>query len=899
MADQEQFRPDPDALLAAVQREEAREKRGKLKIFFGMSAGVGKTYAMLQAAHELKGRGINVIVGYIETHKRRETEALLEGLTVVPRIKREYKGVLVEEMDLDAILERHPEYVLVDELAHTNAEGSRHAKRYQDVLELLDNNISVYTTLNVQHVESLVDTVRQITGATVYETVPDSVLDIADDIELVDLPPEELLKRLNEGKVYSAERSVAALQNFFREGNLFALREIALRKTAERVGKQLQDYMQVNRIEGPWKTIDRLLVGISPSPYSEQLVRWTRRVASTMEASWIAVYVQTSRTLSTEDEERLKKNITLARELGAEEIITTADEDVANAFLRIARQKNVTQIVVGRSLGNPFLNFFRGGSLVDRLIKKSGDIDVYVAQGARADARAKKGIRLQPRSPVQQYLFAAGVICAVSIACFLAGNVIDYRSVGMFLLFTVSLLALVVGRGPVLLAATLTAFIWDFFFIPPLFTFYISSSPDSLLVVMYFLIALIGGSLTTRIRAKEIAVRRREKQSLSLYALAKEINNADTIDDIVRASVIQIGMTFDVKVACFLRDKDGELSRVPHEASTMGVPDMKEWSVVSWVFENGKSAGQGTSTLPFAEATYYPLLTNDAPIGVIGISSGDEQPLVFEQEVLFQAYLNQIAPALEREILRKDAEQAHVLAESERLYKTLLSSISHELRTPLATITGAASSLMDEKTSDNTLARNMLIGDIHHSAYRLNRLVENLLDMTRLESGMLKLNYDWCDVSDLLNVVTTNLKRELSNHTIKISMPTELPLIKIDFVLIEQAIANILLNAAQYTPAGTTLTLGAYAEAKNVVITVDDEGPGFSQEALKHVFEKFYRAPGTTSGGTGLGLSITRGFIEAHGGSVSVDNRPSGGARFVIRLPISEMPKPPHEMEAA
>jgi len=619
MPPQEHIRPDPDALLSAVQREEERENRGALKIFFGMAAGVGKTYAMLQAAHELKDRGVNVVVGYIETHKRRETEALLAGLTVVPRVKREYRGIQTEEMDLDAILALHPEFTLVDELAHTNAEGSRHAKRYQDVLELLDNGVSVYTTLNVQHVESLVDTVRQITGATMFETVPDSVLDVADEIELIDLPPDELLKRLHEGKVYTAERSKAALQNFFKESNLTALREISLRKTAERVGKQLQDIMQVNRIEGPWKTIDRLMVGISPSPYSEQLIRLTRRVASAMEAKWFGVYVQTSHALAPEEEERLKKNITLARELGAEEIATTSDEDIAAAFLRVARQKNATQIVVGKSLGGRFANFLRGGSLVDKIIKGSGNIDVYIAQSERVNEKREKWVPLRFRSPIKQYTYASAIVCAVSLACFLAGNIIEYRSVGMFLLFTVSLLAIFVGRGPILVAAALSALIFDYFFIPPVYTLVISSFPDALLVVMYFLTALIGGTLTTRIRAKESAVRRREKQSLALYTLAKEINNADTADDIVRVSVEQIGAIFDVKVACYIKDETGALRKNPHPSSKLPAPSIKEWSVALWVFENSQPAGNGTNTLPFAEAAYYPLQTSNGVVGVIGV----------------------------------------------------------------------------------------------------------------------------------------------------------------------------------------------------------------------------------------------------------------------------------------
>jgi two-component system sensor histidine kinase KdpD len=890
-------RPDPDSLLAAVQREEERSRRGKLKIFLGMVAGVGKTYAMLQAAQELLMRGANLVVGYVETHKRPETAELLLGLRIISRLKLHYRGVELEEMDLDAILSMRPEYVLVDELAHTNAEGARHKKRYQDILELLDHGINVFTTLNVQHIESLVDTVKQITGVAVYETVPDSVLDRADEIELVDLPPEALLDRLAEGKVYTPERSDTAMRNFFRKGNLTALREIALRKTAERVGIDLQDYMKIHRIEGPWKIIERLMVAIGTSPYSEQLIRWTRRLATTVDAPWIAVYVRTSRPLNQNEEKRLKQNMALAGELGAE-LVTTVDEDVVAALLRIAQQKNVTQIVVGRSPSLGIMNIFHRRSIVNRLIAESGGLDVYVVHRDKLTFPHEKQKIFCSRSGPRQYLLACGTIILASLLFFLATAFIDYRSVGMFLLFTVSILALFVGRGPIFAAATLSATIWNFFFIPPLFTFHIHSFSDWLMVGMYFIIALVGGELTGRIRGRETAVRRREEQAVSLYALARELNSARSLHEIVEKATQQIGSAFDARVCCFLPHGSESLSNEAHPSSTFKPGSEKEWSVASWVFHNRQPAGRGTNTLPFAEAIYYPLLTRNGIVGVVGIAALAHQPMPVDQEGLLQTFLHQIAVALEKEMLRAAAEQTHMLAESERLHKTLLNSISHELRTPLVTITGAASSLIESDTADHPERRGILVGDIYSAAQRLNRLVKNLLDMSRLESGMLKPNLQWCDAGDLVQVVLRNLEKELADHRIRTEIAPDLPLVHIDFVLMEQVLTNILMNSAQYTPAGTEITLRVAAVENVFAFVIEDEGPGFPQEEIEHIFEKFYRLQKTKPGGTGLGLSIAKGFVEAHRGTIIAENRMDRGARFIIRLPMVAAPPAFEEAES-
>jgi two-component system sensor histidine kinase KdpD len=889
----ESERPNPDVLLASIKRSERAKQRGTLKIFFGMCAGVGKTYAMLKAGQALKARNISVAVGIVETHGRKETEALLTGLPVIPRLQTDYKGKGLSDLDLDAVLAAKPGYALVDELAHTNAEGMRHGKRYQDVLELLDNGINVLTTLNVQHVESLVDSVRQITGITVRETVPDSVLDMAGEIELVDLPPEDLLARLKEGKVYTAERSEAAAEHFFQKGNLTALREIALRKTAERVDLQLREYMREHRISGPWKTVERLMVAIGPSPYSEQLIRWTRRISATMEASWVAVYVKTPRPLSDDSEKSLKKNIALAEELGAE-LVATNDDDIASALLRVARQHNVTQIVIGKSMTSPLRDLFHGGSLVNRLIRESGGIDIYVVQ-SDMDAPPQGNQRRRPEIPgagssVRHYVVSCCAVLGATIACYLSSRFIDYRSVGMFLLFIITVLSLFFGRGPLFAAALLSAVSWDFLFIPPVFTFSILHSSDVMMVLLFFMVALASGILTSRVRIKETVVRRREFQTSNLYSFVNKLAAAEGINDIAGAGVQNLESVFRMQVALFLPDGGGGIGTAIHPSSTFNPGTEKELSVAEWVFANKKPAGHGTSTLPFSAAVYYPLVIHDHCIGVAGLVPPDKSIMTSENEALLMMFLHQWAFALDRAHLRVEAEKTQLLKESERLNKTLLSSISHELRTPLATITGASTSLMDPGVVGNKNAQGILAAEIRTASMRLNRLVENLLDMTRIESGGLHVLKDWCDIRDLVNAVVTDLHEELSQHTVIVSVGDDVPLVKLDGVLVEQAISNIVLNAAQYTPAGTKISIKAGFESGSVVITVDDEGPGIHEQALDKVFEKFYRAPGSKAGGTGLGLSIVKGFVAAHEGSVEVRNRPGGGATFEIRLPAENKP---------
>lgn len=875
MNEQYDLRPDPDELLTSLKLEEERSKRGKLKIFFGMCAGVGKTYSMLKSAAVEAEKGVDIVVGYVETHGRKETEALLNGFEIISRKNVLYKETSLPEMDIDAIIQRKPNTVLVDELAHTNAPESRHNKRFQDVLEILDNGIDVYTTLNVQHLESRADTVAQITGIVIRETLPDEIFEKADEVELIDITTKELLIRLTEGKVYAEERSREALLNFFREGNITALREMSLRIVADRVDKQLRDYMQLKRIRGPWKSGLHLMVVIGPNQQSAKLIRWAKNLSYTMSASLMALYVETPRPLNDAQNEQLTKNINLARQLGAE-VVTTSDNDLVKAILTVASKENITHIVVGKPRTRNLLSLLQLGSFVQRLIKNSGNIDVYVlGSDQQSDISYKRYIAFPSYTskPIQYFISALAVIIP-SFLMFHLSHAIGYQVVSLVMMFIVSLLATVFGIGPILLAAFLSTAIWDYFFIPPHFTLHIEKPEDALTCIMFFVIALINGVLTTRVRRQQKLTKDREERTNALFQLTKELSLATNLDEVLSISKKRIKKHFDVEPIFILQDGQGKLQE--YNAFTEN-----EYSVASWSYRYCKNAGHFTDTLPSSKHTFYPLYGATLKTGVVAIELAAR--LKGDKELFWDTFITQISNAIEREFLNKIARRAQLLNESDKLYNTLFNSISHEFRIPVATIMGASDALMSQDYPQEI--QKEFYGEINKASERLNRLIENLLNMSRLESGRITPRFEWCEVNDLANEVVKNLQKELEEYNVEVVISPDTPMVKLDFGLTEQVLYNLVYNATQHAPKGSTIRLKFFFDNDTLTILVMDRGEGFKYPDIAHIFDKFYRGTDAKPGGMGLGLSIVKGFIEAQGGTVSAENRTNGGARFVIKMP--------------
>jgi two-component system sensor histidine kinase KdpD len=877
-------RPDPDELLKNLQAEEYG--RGKLKIFLGYAAGVGKTFAMLEAAHQRKQQGIDVVVGYVETHHRVETEEMIAGLEVLARKQVEYHNVVLPELDVDVVLKRRPAIVLVDEFAHTNAPGSRHPKRYLDVEEILDAGIDVYTTLNIQHLESLNDVVTQVTGVIVRETVPDRVIDEASEIEVIDLPPEELLTRLSEGKVYIPEQAARAIQKFFRKGNLTALREIALRRAAKRVDDQMRSYMQTRAIPGPWPATDRLLVCISPSPLAEKLVRNTRRLAEELNAEWFAVYVEiaTKPENNPVNRERIGRTLQLAEELGAKSL-TLAGRSIHEAVLEFARKNNITKVVVGKPL-KPRWQELLQGSIVDQLVYASGDIDIYVVS---AEFEAKKTIvpqTLQPHRPFGRYLISLGLVAfSTLIGLSIRGN-FEPTNLVMLYLTSVVISAIFLGRGPSLLAAIVGVLAFDFFLIPPYLTFAVSDTQYILTFAVLFVVSLVISSLTARVREQAESAIQREKQTSALYNLGRDLTSATDLKSITDIIIAHITQAFDREIAIFL-PVNGHLR--PFASSPGYLPDENELAVAIWAFEHDQPAGRGTDTLPAAPLRCQPLKTSKGIVGVLGIRPKDASSfLTPEQRQTLVAFTNQAALAIERASLVEQARQAELLQATEILQTALLNSISHDLRTPLVAITGALTSLDEQAENLNDEYRRSLIGTAREEADRLNRLVGNLLSMTRIESGAIKLSNEPGDVQDVIGTALEQLGKRMEKHEVNVNVPPDLPLIPMDFTLMVQVLVNLLENAVKYSPENSPIDVSATLADGKARIQVADRGVGIPPEDLVRVFDKFYRVQRPKSvSGTGLGLSISKGIVDAHHGSIYARNRENGGSLLVVELPLN------------
>jgi two-component system, OmpR family, sensor histidine kinase KdpD len=885
MRDNEEMRPSPETLLKVAQAEEAEQGRGKLKIFLGYAAGVGKTYAMLEAAHQRKADGRDVVAAYVESHGRSETDLLLEGLEVVPKAQIAYQGVLLPEMDIDAVLARRPQLALVDELAHSNAPGARHEKRWQDVEELLSCGIDVYTTVNIQHFESLNDVVAQITGVTVRETVPDRLLDLAVEIRLVDIPPEDLLQRLSEGKVYLPEKAALATDKFFKPGNLMALRELSLRRAASRVDDQMRAYMESRSIAGPWPVAERLLVCVSGSPYSERLIRTTRRLADETRAPWHTVYIETpgSDRNTRDNRERVWKDLRLAESLGAQ-VATLTATSVAEALIDYGVRNNVTKIVVGKP-AKPRWREFLKQPLVDQIIRLSGSIDVHVVSIATAPQLAARRPARVP-IPWQGYLKSIVLVLGTSLACEPAHRYLAPVNLVMIYLLAVVLAATRLGRRPAMLAALLSVAAFDFFFVPPRLTFAVADTEYFITFAAFLTVGVVISTLVSQARERAEAIRDREVQTASLYYLSRDLAVAADLEGILDALVRNITESLDAQVVVLFAE--GERLEVKRGSGGLTL-DQKELAVADWAFRNRSPAGPGTETLVSAALLYLPIQTSGDVLGVLGVKLSNQADYTSQlSRRLLDAFATQAALAIERVQFGKQAEQAQILQARESLERALLNSISHDLRTPLVSITGALGALRDQGSQLEGEARRDLLDAAFEDAGRLNRFVGNLLDMTRLEAGALKVKLVPNDVQDLIGCALSALETQAGERRIEVRVPSGLPLVSMDLVLMTQVLVNLLDNALKYASRDSRIEVTAELVDGALMLAVCDRGPGIPEKELTRVFDKFYRVPVPEgAGGTGLGLSICKGIVEAHGGSIRAENREGGGLRMTVALPVS------------
>jgi two-component system sensor histidine kinase KdpD len=887
-------RPDPDALLAAQAAAPGGDRRGRLKIFLGMSPGVGKTYAMLEAAQARRRAGDDVVVGLVETHGRRETEQLLAGLEVLPRRTLSHRGVKVAEFDLDAALSRAPALLLVDELAHTNVPGSRHDRRWQDVEELLEAGLDVFTTLNVQHVESRAGTVGEITGVTVRETVPDSILDRA-EIKLVDLSPADLRRRLDEGKVYLGSRAAVASANFFREANLTALREMTLRLAADHAGQDTREFHRASTTAGPWKSGHRLLVAVGPSPHSAELIRWTRRFADSLACPWLAVHVESAPATSDADQARVTAHLDLARRLGAE-VVTTTDQAFVGGLLRVAREANVTHLIVGKP-GGGWRSRIRGEWRLLRTVRESGGIDVHVVRvaGEREASPVPVSGGGRGRAAVagrvlwREHGLTLATVAATAGLCGLLDPLLGPRALAFVFLLPVVALALCFGRAAVFVAATASALAWNFLFLPPRFTFVIQRADDLVLFAGYFVVAAFVGQLVHRLRSQEQAERQRERRTRALYELTRDLAAARTRDEVVWTLLAAVDRAFRTPAALSFAAPGGEGVR-PHPDSTLELDD-KERSVASWAARYSRPSGRFTGNLPGSAALHVPLATDRGVAGVLSLTPpGSHAPPPAQRELL-EAFARHAALVLDRLELQRDVERGRLAAESDRLGRALLDCVSHELRTPLTVLHTAASALQQLDPRRDPVTARALAGEVTLATHRLGRLVDHLLDMSRIESGVLQPQPQWVDPVDLATAVRHRVGSELGERPWSVQLDPRLPLVWLDPRLTEQALANLVHNACLHTPAGTPVELTLRRDGGQVVWEVLDRGPGFAPEAVARVFDKFYRSARASAGGTGLGLAIARGFVVAQGGSVAAANRSPQGAVVTVRLPYREPPR--------
>lgn len=896
-----EHRPDPDALLKQVQQEGPERTQGKLKIFFGAAPGVGKTYAMLEAGHRLQQEGIDVLVGHVDTHGRKETEALVQGLRVLPPRWVIHRNTKLREFDLDAALERHPAVILVDELAHTNASDARHPKRWQDVMELLEAGIDVYTTLNVQHIESLNDVVAQITYVRVRETIPDAVLERANEIELIDLPPDELLNRLREGKVYIPEQAQQALQHFFRKGNLLALRELALRSTAQRVDVDVQAYRKAHGIETTWHATERILVCVTPNPMAERLIRAGKRISTHFQAPWVVLRVESpqQKQLSERQQSQLQQNLQLAESLGAE-IAIVHRSLVSEGILEYARIHNITKILVGKPMRSRWLELLFG-SVVDSVIRGSGNIDIFVIT-EQATQELPESRPLQPPKIQKAWPYVAaclGVALATGLGLLVSRR---YQMAEAVMVYLLSILGVAIryGRGPSVLASVLSVGLLDFFFVEPYYSLQFHDPKYLFTFLTLLVVGLVVSQLTYRVGWQVQSARKREQHTAVLYRMSQKLSLAQNKRQLAEWAAMHLADLFHARLVVGVAASP----KIPTEPASVSVTGLewmvpfaeetwetRERGIAEWVFFHGKPAGLGTDTLPASRALYLPLLVAGECIGVLGVLPERKEGFQeVETRRLLQALCDQIALGLERCLLLDTSQQAALRNEKDQLRSTLLRAVSHDLRTPLTVMTAAASNLLSRADFPATPSQRELLQTIVQEGEHLHRLIRNLLDMTRLESGGVSLQKTWLPIEEVVGSALHHVEKWLDQHPVQLDIPQSAVLVPMDGGLIEQVLVNLLENAMKHTPPGTPIEIHSRASRDLVNFVVADRGPGLPLGKETEVFEPFVRGQSRADGGVGLGLAICKGIVEAHGGTIGAMNRRGGGASFYFTLPIYGTP---------
>ena len=872
-------------------------KRGKLKIFIGYAPGVGKTYSMLNEGNRRLLRGEDIVIGYFEPHDRPDTKSQIGKLEIIPKKKIEYLGKVLDEMDTEAIIKRHPKTVLVDELAHTNVPGSKNKKRYEDVREIIDTGINVITTLNVQHMESLVDTVKQITGVTVRETIPDKIVEQADEIVAVDITIEALINRLKRGDVYKLNKIDEALSNFFRKGNLTALREISLRQTAQEVDEELEQYMQVHNINENWQTTERIMVCIGPGPNSNKLIRRGAAMAKRYKCDWFVAAVELENVFygkwSRKEKDQIENYFVLAKQFGAK-TATLMGRSIFGEILKFARQKHITQIVIGHS-DRSFLESFIRGSLTNRLLHETKNIAVHVIP-LKAEAEEKSQpsyssvkFNVDLRSSFVEYFMIFWAVVLVTAVSWFIAPYIGYRAIGFVYLLAILFISLFVSFVPIVIASLVCAMTWNFFFLPPFGTLTISKPEDLLMHLTFFFVAITSGFLTYRVRSNEKMLLVRSSWNDAIYKIVYTIAGAADKKSCIEEIQKQMNTMLPGDFHIIAKDAIEEFDKTIEERIDV-FHDKKELSVAKWAFDRGSPAGWSTETLMSAKAIYIPLEGPSERVGILAYIPYKEEKLEREQANLITAISKQIAIYLEKELFRERSIQVQELEKSEKMLQTVLESISHEMRTPLTSIGGIASALNDEKIYQDKILKNDLINELLESVDRLNTVVGNILDMSRINSGAFTLKREWNDIREVVDVSVKQLGEKLKGHKLTIGIKEGLPLLMLDFNLFEQAVSNVLINAVNYTPEGSEINISSYLKDDGLILEISDNGPGVSEDQLGRIFEKFYRVKGSPGGGVGLGLTLTKSIIEAHGGFIFAANKKGGGLEFRITLPVEKQP---------